>query len=170
VFKKRLRRENRRSFFWGGEQKMTRKKKIIIFSSIISLLAGVILIFYLTPEKSKEPKGVAITFYRATWVEGNQEKAQKLLADPDHPQLKKELAEYQNPKVLIVENPQQPQTDEYRSYFIHRPTDEHGFKVSLEKIKGSWKVVKFEHQETNGYITANYYWPGLKDQWEEVQP
>jgi hypothetical protein len=65
---------------------------------------------------------------------------------------------------------QQPQTDEYRSYFIHRPTDEHGFKVSLEKIKGSWKVVKFEHQETNGYITANYYWPGLKDQWEEVQP
>lgn len=98
-------------------------------------------------------------------------KQKKYLVNPNDPQLLEELQKYEiNPKVLIVANPQDPQTDVYKSYFIHRPTDEHGFRVSLTNINGVWKVSKFSHQDTNGYASANFLLPSLKDQWKEVQP
>lgn len=144
-----------------------RQAKRFVLLAFIFFMVGIGLWVFIGGGED-DAEQIAISFYKAAWVEGNPDKAASFgPSGADASDLKGYKAKGKNTPVLIAEY---SPGKSYRLYYIYRPADNTMYAVQLTQHKGKWLVTQFDRKENYSMQMIDQAFPQLRGEWKEIQP
>ncbi|GGE28656.1 hypothetical protein GCM10011571_33450 [Marinithermofilum abyssi] len=150
--------------------------------AVLLVVLGVIVTIYggdsqQKPEVTQVSKQqqVAIDFFEATWVQGDQEKGWSLLSEElkNNEQFQQVYPNWiekgSKETIFIVESPTDAQTTNHNTYYLYRPSDQKTVKIRVDDQKVT-ATGQFLPDADEAYHQLNKEYPGLNKKWKEVHP
>lgn len=154
------------------------------------LILGMVIFLFPTGDLDQTSAGVddlssqeeiAVKFFQAVWVKGNQNEAESLMTDKlrNHDLFKQALPEWLDETqknqpdteavTFLVESPLDAQTEHRNTYYLYRPYDQITVKIGVKNGKVSGAGL-FPPESEESYQQLNQRIPGLNQKWKEVLP